>query len=131
MSACGGAEDSSSVEPPASPATQESAEGKSGSNATIEIVNIAFTPATMKVLRGTEVTWTSADANVRHTATSGVPGERAVPGVTEGAPAKPDGVFDGDLPDAGSEFSFTFDEAGTYAYFCEIHPSMTAEIVVE
>ena len=95
------------------------------------VQNIAFKPASLKVLRGTEVTWTSADANVRHTATSGVPGKREVSGVSKGSEAKPDGVFDGDMPDAGSEFSFTFDEAGTYAYFCEVHPSMTAEIVVE
>lgn len=131
LPACGGAEDSSSFDAAAAPATETSTKAESGGSAAIEIVNIAFKPTSMKVLRGTEVTWTSADANVRHTATSGVPGERAVPGVSEGAPAKPDGVFDGDLPDAGSAFSFTFDEAGTYAYFCEIHPSMTAEIVVE
>jgi plastocyanin len=95
------------------------------------VVNIAFKPDTMKVLKGTEVTWTSMDAGVRHTATSGKPGERAVPGVQEGSDAKPDGVFDGDMPDAGSEFSFTFKKAGTYDYFCEVHPSMTATIVVE
>ena len=95
------------------------------------VQNIAFKPASLKVLRGTEVTWTSADADVVHTATSGKPGKRAVSGVSKGSPAKPDGVFDGDLPDAGASFSFTFDEAGTYAYFCEIHPSMRAEVVVE
>ena len=31
----------------------------------------------------------------------------------------------------GEQFSFTFDDAGTFAYFCNIHPSMTATIVVE
>ena len=109
-------------------ASSDSAEG---GTAEVMVQNIAFKPESLKVLRGTEVTWTSADANVRHTATSGVPGKRAVSGVSKGSEAKPDGVFDGDMPDAGAEFSFTFDEAGTYAYFCEIHPSMVAEIVVE
>ena len=95
------------------------------------VENIAFTPESMKVLRGTEVTWTSMDEGVRHTATSGQPGTRAVAGVTEGSDANPDGVFDGDMPDAGSAFSFRFNEVGTFEYFCEIHPSMTGSIVVE
>lgn len=99
--------------------------------AAIEISNIAFKPETMNVLRGTTVTWTNMDEGVRHTATSGEPGERAVPGVQEGSEAKPDGTFDGDMPDAGATFSFTFDEAGTYPYFCEVHPSMQASITVE
>ena len=98
---------------------------------TIQVVNIAFKPASVKVLRGTEVTWTSADEGVRHTATSGTPGDNGVPGVSEATASKPDGLFDGDLPDAGSDFSFTFSKAGTFAYFCEIHPSMTAEVVVQ
>lgn len=121
--ACAGPEEDTA----ATAAATEPAQG----TAQVVVQNIAFMPESLTVLRGTEVTWTSADANVRHTATSGVPGEREVPGVTPGTDAKTDGVFDGDLPDAGAEFSFTFDEAGTYPYFCEVHPSMTAEIVVE
>lgn len=117
---------------PASPASSaDAATPAAQDGSTVLVQNIAFKPASLEVLRGTEVTWASADANVRHTVTSGVPGTRAVAGVSEGAEAKPDGLFDGDLPDAGSEFSLQFDEAGTYAYFCEVHPSMTAEIVVE
>lgn len=98
--------------------------------AEVEVVNIAYSPATLEIAVGTEVTWTNQDEGVHHTATSGLPGDNGVPGVSEGKPPKPDGVFDGDLPDAGESFSFTFDEAGTYAYFCRIHPSMTAEVIV-
>lgn len=99
--------------------------------AAVAVEKIAFSPEDMTVLAGTEVTWRNGDEGVRHTATSGEPGERAVAGVAEGSEAKPDGLFDGDMPNAGAEFSFTFAEAGTYPYFCEIHPSMTGVIVVE
>ena len=128
LSACGGAAETSESSP-----TTAADDAGNGSSQAAEVVvkNIAFKPPSMKVLQGTEVTWSNEDANVRHTATSGKPGTRTVSGVTEGSPAKPDGVFDGDMPDAGATFSFTFKEAGTYPYFCEIHPSMTGEIVVE
>jgi len=41
-----------------------------------------------------------------------------------------EGVFDsGDLAQ-GESFEFTFEEPGEYAFFCEIHPSMTGTITV-
>jgi plastocyanin len=42
-----------------------------------------------------------------------------------------DEVFDSGSLTEGGEFSFTFDEAGTFAYFCEVHPTMRGTIVVE
>jgi plastocyanin len=99
--------------------------------ARVDAVNIAFKPATLRVSSGTEVTWTNLDQGVRHTATSGLKGEAGVPGVSQGEAPRPDGTFDGDLPDASAEFSFTFEEAGTHAYFCRVHPSMTGEIIVD
>ena len=116
---------------PADSQSESQSESAKSDGATVMVQNIAFKPEELKVLRGTEVTWKSADEGVRHTATSGKPGERAIAGVQEGSDPKPDGVFDGDMADAGSEFSFTFDEAGTYSYFCDVHPSMTGEIVVD
>jgi plastocyanin len=51
--------------------------------------------------------------------------------VTSGSPASgSDGVFDSGLFMAGNTFANTFDEAGTYPYFCMVHPWMTGEIVV-
>ena len=97
----------------------------------MEVVNIDFKPSTLNVLRSTRVIWVSRDADVRHTVTSGSPATDGVPGVSKGKPSRPDGTFDGDLPDAGAAFEFTFEQAGTYAYFCEVHPSMVAEVVVE
>lgn len=42
----------------------------------------------------------------------------------------PDGVFDSGTLAMGDSFEFTFDEAGEYEFFCEIHPSMTGSITV-
>jgi plastocyanin len=33
--------------------------------------------------------------------------------------------------DTDDKFSFTFTTAGTYEYFCSLHPHMTGTIVVE
>lgn len=95
------------------------------------MVNIAYKPSTLEVSTGDTVTWTNEDSGVHHTVTSGEPAGDTVPGVSKGSAAKPDGLFDGDLADAGASFTFTFEEAGTFSYFCNVHPSMTAEIVVK
>lgn len=97
---------------------------------TVEVVNISYSPETLEIDSGTEVVWTNEDEGVHHTVTSGLPAEDGVPGVSKGKPPKSDGVFDGDLADTSARFRFTFDEPGTYAYFCRVHPSMTGEVVV-
>ena len=97
----------------------------------VAVANIAYDPPTLEVAVGDTVTWTNEDAGVRHTVTSGEPAGETVPGVSKGEESKPDGTFNGELADSGDTFEFTFDEAGTYAYFCEVHPSMTAEIVAK
>jgi plastocyanin len=96
----------------------------------VEVVNIAYAPESLEIEVGDEVEWTNEDESVRHTVTSGTPGDNGVPGVSEGKSAMADGLFNGDLPDAASTFSFTFTEAGTFPYFCEVHPSMVGEVVV-
>ncbi|MCH6571973.1 MAG: hypothetical protein IH780_05365, partial [Thaumarchaeota archaeon] len=42
----------------------------------------------------------------------------------------PDGTFDSSLFMAGTTFEHTFDEAGTYDYFCMVHPWMTGTVQV-
>ncbi|MGH2749030.1 MAG: plastocyanin/azurin family copper-binding protein [Actinomycetota bacterium] len=98
--------------------------------AEVEVVNISFSPATLRIASGTEVVWTNQDEGVHHTVTSGLPGDNGVPGVAEPKPPSTDGVFNGDLPDVSSQFAFTFSSPGTYAYFCRVHPSMTAQVIV-
>ena len=96
----------------------------------VTIEAIAFDPPTLDVSVGDTVTWTNRDAAVKHTVTSGMPGDKGVPGLDQAKPDKPDGVFDGPLADDGDTFEFTFTEQGTFEYFCRVHPVMTARIVV-
>ncbi|MDX2378608.1 MAG: plastocyanin/azurin family copper-binding protein [Acidimicrobiia bacterium] len=80
----------------------------------------AYVPLLRTVAVGTTVTWTNEDT-VIHTATSGS---------SNGSVGTPDGVFDsGDiLP--GDSFAFTFEEAGTFDYYCTPHPWMKAQVEV-
>ena len=41
-----------------------------------------------------------------------------------------DGAFDSGFIDGGGTFEFTFTEAGTFAFHCEVHPSMTGTVTV-
>ena len=41
-----------------------------------------------------------------------------------------DGAFDSGFIDAGATFEFTFTEAGTFAFHCDVHPSMKGTITV-
>ena len=67
---------------------------------------------------GDTVVWTNPDTTT-HTATSG------------SAADGPDGVFDSSLMMAnGPSFSHTFDDAGTYGYFCMVHPWMAGSVIV-
>lgn len=100
-------------------------------NGTEEVVldGLTFQPRSLEIEAGTTVRWVSKDA-VLHTVTSGEQGTIGVPGVSEGEPDMPTGLFDQDMPDEGATFTFTFDEPGTYPYYCSIHPGMVGEIVV-
>ncbi len=117
LSGCGGdgtAEDGGTAEPVPTQ-TQPGSETAAG-GATVTVQDIAFQDQSVAVAVGVPATWVNQD-DVAHTVTAGTPGS-------------PTGTFDEQLP-AGGEVSITVDEAGTYAYFCQIHPNMTAELVVE
>lgn len=82
-----------------------------GTDHAVEIVDFAFSPATLTITAGDTVTWTNGDPVV-HTATSTT------------------GAWDsGDL-EMGESYSLTFSEPGTYDYLCTPHPSMTGRIIV-
>ncbi len=95
----------------------------------VALRNIMFQPGDVTISTGEAITWNNED-DVDHTVTSGVPQEQGVPGVSDNTEAQPDGTFD-QMLSSGDDFSFTFEEAGTYDYFCGIHPGMTASITVE
>ncbi|MGQ0678648.1 MAG: cupredoxin domain-containing protein [Actinomycetota bacterium] len=86
---------------------------------------IQFKPANITVDAGTEITWAQLDPGF-HTVTSGV----VIQG-GGGVTVEPDGKFEsGDIP-TDDEFSFTFDEPGTFPYYCDIHPAtMRGEVRV-
>jgi plastocyanin len=71
----------------------------------------SFSPNPVEVKVGETVTWINDDSG-RHTVTS------------------KDGVFDSGMMGKGQSFSFTFDKAGEYLYFCEPHPNMVGTVVV-
>ena len=96
----------------------------------VVVEGIAFEPETLTVSVGETVTWVNEDP-VDHTVTAGRPGEQGVPGVSEGTKPKTTGMFDDALERRGSTFSFTFEKAGTYEYFCRVHVAMRGVITVE
>lgn len=89
--------------------------GGEEASSSVTIQDFAFDPATIEVAAGATITWTNEDG-VTHTVTAGEPGSA-------------EDTFDQTL-DAGATAEISFDEAGTYPYFCAIHPSMTGEVVV-
>jgi plastocyanin len=110
-------------------ASESDADGRD-SPITVLIRGIAFAPSTLEIEAGTEVRWINKDS-VDHTVTSGKQREQGIPGVEEDEPAQPDGIFNTELPGVGDSFRFTFDEPGTYSYYCDVHAGMTGEIKVE
>jgi plastocyanin len=80
--------------------------------AQVKIDNFSFGPQTLTIPVGTTVTWTNRD-DIPHTIVS------------------TDGVFKSKVRDTDETFSFTFTKAGTYTYFCSVHPKMTGKIVVQ
>jgi plastocyanin len=80
--------------------------------ATVLIEDFSYKPASITVKIGTTVTWVQKDS-VRHTVTSN------------------DGIFDSGLISKEFSWNYTFNEVGTYNYYCIPHPYMkgTVEVV--
>jgi plastocyanin len=82
--------------------------------AEVKIDNFSFTPATLTVPAGTTVTWTNRD-DIPHTVVS----------------ADDPKAFKSKVMDTDEKFSYTFATAGTFTYFCSVHPKMTGTVVVK
>lgn len=78
----------------------------------VKIDNFSFGPADLTVQAGTTVQWTNHD-DIPHTVVS------------------TDGFFKSHALDTDESFSYKFDKAGTYPYFCSLHPKMTGKVVVQ
>ena len=124
LAACGdsGSDSTSGAEtgPPASEEStaEESTEsepapsGEASKSEKVDIVEFAYQPDPVVVQVGGKVIWQNQDT-APHTATAD------------------DGSFDTGTIEKGKIGSETFKEAGTFTYFCAIHPTMhgTVEVV--
>jgi hypothetical protein len=77
----------------------------------VSIIDFNFSPAGITIHVGDTVTWTNNGPSA-HTATAR------------------DGSFDTGVLQKGQSASHTFDRAGTFTYFCRIHPFMQGTMTV-
>jgi plastocyanin len=120
FAACGGdsGDDGSTDTGAGTGAATESSEssaapsGEAQRSEKVDIVEFTYGPDPVTVQTGGKVIWLNRDT-APHTATAD------------------DGSFDTGTIERGKLKSETFKEAGTYPYFCEIHPTMhgTVEVV--
>ena len=82
-----------------------------------ETSNACYLPQDITISTGDTVKWDNVD-NAAHTVTGGSPSDG------------PSGVFDSSLLMAGLDYSFTFNDAGNYDYFCMVHPWMVGSVTV-
>ena len=82
-----------------------------------ETSNACYLPADITISTGDTVQWDNVDT-AAHTVSGGSPADG------------PSGVFDSSLLMAGGDYSFTFDNAGNYDYFCMVHPWMVGSVTV-
>lgn len=78
----------------------------------VRIDNFTFVPDTLSVPVNATVTWVNKD-DIPHVIASN------------------DGVFKSKAMDTDQKYSYTFTKAGTYPYYCSIHPKMVGKIVVQ
>ena len=99
---------------PSGSVTQVSASPRTSteSRVQVQIDNFTFTPGSIIVKAGTQVTWINHD-DIPHTVDS-----------TEGK-------FRSGALDTDDKFEFRFAQPGEYAFYCRIHPKMTGKIVVQ
>lgn len=79
----------------------------------VKIDNFSFGPSELTVPVGSTVTWINQDD---------------IPHTVRGTDRK---TIKSPVLDTDQKFSFTFSQAGTYEYFCSIHPKMTGRVVVQ
>ncbi len=90
----------------------------SGASADCVTAKNCFNPNPANVAPGTEVDWKNGDT-ASHTVTSGQPSDNVT-----------GSVFDSGLIKPGQDFKFTFQNEGTFNYFCTVHPWMTGQVIV-
>ena len=76
-----------------------------------------YIPSVVTVSTGESVTWVNEDS--------------AFHSVTSGFYDAPIDLFDSGHLDPFDSYTLTFDESGTYDYFCTLHPWMEGKVIVE
>jgi plastocyanin len=92
--------------------TRARSEDVKASPTEVRVDNFTFGPDTLTVPVNSTVTWINKD-DVPHVIASN------------------DGVFKSKALDTDDKYSYTFSKAGTYPYYCSIHPKMVGKIVVQ
>ena len=119
LAACGSGPDPTPTPlpptPAPSPAAQVVVEGKAPATAILATIK-DFTHQDLTIPVGARVRWANLDGVV-HTSSSGAPGAAT-------------DTWDSGIISPGGTFTFTFEEPGTFVYFCKIHNTMTATITV-
>lgn len=81
---------------------------------TVEIKNFAFEPKVLAISPGTEVTWINRD-DEPHT-------------IVNAADPK---ALTSPVLDTNEKFSFVFRDAGSFNYFCSVHPHMQGVVLIK
>lgn len=90
------------------------AQEKAAAGVEVKIDNFSFGPMDLTVAVGTTVTWVNRD-DIPHTVVSTDSGK----------------TFKSKVLDTDERFSYTFTKAGTFPYFCSVHPKMTASVIAK
>ncbi|WP_261776899.1 cupredoxin domain-containing protein [Rhodococcoides kroppenstedtii] len=89
------------------------AERPTGPNV-VTVADMAYSPATVTISPGDTVTWFFDDDRMAHN----------VVGIDNASSLLHSPMI------AAGQFSQTFDDPGTYNYFCTVHPNMTGVVIV-
>ncbi|MEX0862443.1 plastocyanin/azurin family copper-binding protein [Nitrosopumilus sp.] len=109
--------DETMMKKPAGPTTHNVDMPAGTSTPGCESNNTCFIPADITINAGDTVNWINVDT-AAHTVTSGSPSDG------------PSGVFDSSLVMGGASYAFTFNDKGSFDYFCMVHPWMTGSVTV-
>lgn len=86
-------------------------QAQSDKTPTVTISNFAYSPDPITITQGQSIRFVNSD-DVGHTVTA------------------EDGSFDSKMLDKNKSWTHKFDKAGTYKYYCTVHPSMHGSINV-
>ena len=92
--------------------TRAKSDDTHASPAEVRVDNFSFGPDTLTVHANSTVTWVNKD-DVPHVIASN------------------EGLFKSKALDTDDKYSYTFSKAGTYSYYCSIHPKMVGKVIVQ